>query len=31
MKLYEKEEPSTEFTKWCKSIRKHRGKEPPPI
>jgi len=29
--LYGKEEPSTEFTKWCKSIRKHRGKEPPPI
>jgi predicted metallo-beta-lactamase superfamily hydrolase len=29
--LYEREEPSAEFTKWCRSIRKHRGKEPPPI
>ncbi|MEM0265211.1 MAG: MBL fold metallo-hydrolase [Candidatus Methanomethylicia archaeon] len=29
--LYEKYEPSKEFLKWCKSINKHRGKEPPPI
>ncbi|MCR6691232.1 MAG: MBL fold metallo-hydrolase [archaeon YNP-LCB-003-016] len=29
--LYEREEPPAEFTKWCRSIRRHRGKEPPPI
>lgn len=29
--LYEKYEPSKEFLKWCRSINKHRGKEPPPI
>ncbi|MEM2136492.1 MAG: MBL fold metallo-hydrolase [Candidatus Methanomethylicia archaeon] len=30
-KLYEREEPSKEFMKWCKAINKHHGKEPPPI
>jgi predicted metallo-beta-lactamase superfamily hydrolase len=29
--LYEREEPSAEFTKWCRSIHRHRGKEPPPL